>query len=406
MKVPFSPPYIDEDMIAGVVATLRSGWITTGPKIREFEDRIAEFCGAEKVVCLNSATAGLELMLRWFGVKKGDEVILPAYTYSATANVVIHCGATPVFVDINSHDLNVSVDAIEKAITTNTKVIMPVDIGGWPCDYDAVLELVQKPEVSSQFKAATTEQEKLGRIMVLSDAAHSIGAEYKGKKTGVLADATVFSFHAVKNITTAEGGAVVLNLGDKFNQDELHKSLKVKSLHGQTKDAFEKNQAGNWRYDIVEAGYKWNMSDLQASLGIVQLKKYPKTLEKRRRVCDTYSQAFSKYSWAELPVLESDHKKSCCHLYPLIVKGITSDQRNEIIKEVGESGVAVNVHFVPVPLMSFYRDRGYNMDNCPIALDKFTREISLPVFYNITDEQVQYVIKVLTEVIENVLKGS
>lgn len=406
MKVPFSPPYIDEDMIAEVVTTLRSGWITTGPKILEFGNQIAEYCGAKKVICLNSATAGLELMLRWFGVKEGDEVILPAYTYSATANVVIHCGAKPVFVDINPNDLNISIAAIEKAITPNTKVIMPVDIGGWPCDYDELVALVERPDIVTQFKPVTSEQRVLSRIMILSDAAHSIGAEYKGKRTGILADATVFSFHAVKNVTTAEGGAVVLNFGQKFVEDDLYRSLKIKSLHGQTKNAFEKSQVGNWRYDIVEAGYKWNMSDLQAALGIVQLKKYPKVLEKRRQVCDAYTGALSKYTWAELPVLEDAHKKSCCHLYPLIVKGITSEQRDQIIKGISEKDVAVNVHFVPVPLMSFYKEKGYNMDNCPVAMDKYTREISLPVFYDITDEQVEYVIQVVTEVVEKVLSSN
>lgn len=406
MKVPFSPPYIDEDMIDEVVAVLRSGWITTGPKIREFEAQIADYCGAKKVICLNSATAGLELMLRWYGVKAGDEVILPSYTYSATANVIMHCGAKPVFVDINAGDLNISVEAVAKAITPNTKAIMPVDIGGWPCDYDELMNLVNRQEVLAQFKASTPEQEKLGRIMILSDAAHSIGAEYKGKRTGILADATVFSFHAVKNVTTGEGGAVVLNLLESFDVDGLYKSLKVKSLHGQTKDAFEKSQAGNWRYDIVEAGYKWNMSDVQAALGIVQLKKYDKVLEKRRQVCDTYTAAFSKYSWAELPDLENESKISCCHLYPLLVKGLTSEQRDEVIKRAGEQDVAVNVHFVPVPLLSFYSNKGFNMDNSPVALDKFTREISLPVFYDISDEQVQYVIKTVAEAIESVLSGN
>lgn len=403
MKVPFSPPYIDEDMIAEVVATLRSGWITTGPKIREFEAQLAEYCGAQKVICLNSATAGLELMLRWYGVKVGDEVILPAYTYSATANVVMHCGAKPVFVDINPNDLNISVEAIAKAITPNTKAIMPVDIGGWLCDYDELMVLVNRSEVKAQFNPSTPEQKKLGRIMVLSDAAHSIGAEYKGKKTGILADATVFSFHAVKNVTTAEGGAVLLNMAEHFNEDDLYKSLKIKALHGQTKDAFEKSQAGNWRYDIVEAGYKWNMSDLQAALGIVQLKKYPKVLERRREVCEAYTNALSQYSWAELPTLQDDNKTSCCHLYPLLVRGISSEQRDEIIKGISERDVAVNVHFVPVPLLSFYANRGFNMDNSPVAMDKFTREISLPVFYDITDEQVEYVIQVVAEVVEKVM---
>lgn len=401
MKVPFSPPYIDEDMIAEVVATLRSGWITTGPKIREFEGQIAEYCDGKKAICLNSATAGLELMLRWYGVKEGDEVILPAYTYSATANVVVHCGATPVFVDINQNDLNINVDRIREAITPKTKVVMPVDIGGWPCDYDEIMALVKAE--ASQFVATTPEQEQLGRIMVLSDAAHSIGAEYKGKRTGVLADATVFSFHAVKNVTTAEGGAIVLNLGSGFDIDGVYKKLKVKSLHGQTKDAFEKSQAGSWHYDIVEAGYKWNMSDINASLGIVQLRKYPQVLEKRRKVCDAYYEALSKYDWAELPALETDVKLSCCHLFPVLVKGIGEEQRDRIIKLVSEQEVAVNVHFIPVPMLSFYRNMGYDVHQYPTTYNKFSREISLPVFYDITDEQVAFVLETLIASVEKVL---
>lgn len=401
MKVPFSPPYIDEDMIDEVAATLRSGWITTGPKIKEFESQIAEYCGAKRVVCLNSATAGLELMLRWYGVKEGGEVILPAYTYSATANVVVHCGAKPVFVDINTDDFNINVERIVEAINPKTKVVMPVDIGGWPCDYDEIMHAVKS--TASVFSPDTPEQKRLGRVMVLSDAAHSIGAKYKGKRTGVLADASVFSFHAVKNITTAEGGAIVLNLNESFNLDNIYKSLKIKSLHGQTKDAFEKSQAGSWRYDIVEAGYKWNMSDIQASMGIVQLRKYPQVLEKRRKVCDAYRESLGKYEWAELPDLESGDKLSCCHLFPLLIKDVDERQRDEIIKLVSGKGVAVNVHFIPVPMLSYYSNMGYDVHQYPNTYARFCREISLPVFYDITDEQVAYVLKTLIAAVEKVL---
>lgn len=401
MKVPFSPPYIDDDMINEVIDTLRSGWITTGPKTREFENQLAQYCGAKKAVCLNSATAGLELMLRWFGVKDGDEVILPAYTYSATANVVMHCGAKPVFVDINTNDFNINAERIKEAITANTKVIMPVDIGGWPCDYDEIMEVAET--ASSVFVPNTSEQERLGRVMVLSDAAHSIGAEYKGRRTGVLADASVFSFHAVKNLTTAEGGAVILNLGKNFDLESIYKQLKVTSLHGQTKDAFEKTQVGSWRYDIVEAGFKWNMSDIQASLGLVQLKKYPQILEKRRRVCEAYANALSQYDWAELPPLESESKLSCCHLFPSLIRGVDEQQRDEIIRLVSENDVAVNVHFMPVPMLSFYRDLGYDVHQYPNTYNRYSREISLPVFYTISDEQVAYVIEVLVASVEKVL---
>ncbi len=271
--IPFSPPRIDQKIIDEVVDTLKSGWITTGPKTKKFEKQLAAYCKAPAVVCLNSATAGLELMLRWFGVGEGDEVILPAYTYSATANVVMHCGAKPVLVDAGD-DFNINVALLRKAITQKTKVIMPVDIGGWPCDYEAIMLLVNQPEVISLFNPANDTQQKLGRIMVLSDAAHSLGATYKGRKTGTLADATVFSFHAVKNLTTAEGGGIALYFPAPFNNEELYSFLCIYSLHGQNKDALAKMQKGNWKYDIITAGYKCNMTDMQAALGLVELQRY------------------------------------------------------------------------------------------------------------------------------------
>jgi dTDP-4-amino-4,6-dideoxygalactose transaminase len=267
--IPFSPPRIDQKIIDEVTDTLKSGWITTGPKTKRFEKELSAYSGNKATLCLNSATAGLEIMLRWFGVKTGDEVILPAYTYSATANVVIHCGATPVFVDVNAADFNINPENIRKAITPRTKVIMPVDFGGWPCDYDTINAIAK--EAASSFVAESENQKKLGRIMVLSDAAHSIGGIYKGKKTGSLTDVSVFSFHAVKNLTTAEGGAVALNLPEPFDNEEEYRKLCVSTLHGQNKDALAKMQKGNWKYDIVEAGYKCNMTDIMAAIGLVEL---------------------------------------------------------------------------------------------------------------------------------------
>lgn len=398
--IPFSPPRIDQAIIDEVTDTLRSGWITTGPKTKRFEKEISAYCNVPATICLNSATAGLEIILRWFGVKEGDEVILPAYTYSATANVVVHCGAKPVFVDVNADDFNISVKEIEKAITEKTKVIMPVDFGGWCCDYDAINALVK--EKAALFHPATKEQEMLGRILVLSDAAHSFGAIYKGKKAGSLTDISVFSFHAVKNLTTAEGGAVTLNLPAPFDNQALYQLLCVKTLHGQNKDALAKTQKGNWKYDIVEAGYKCNMTDIMASIGLVELKRYDTdTLVKREKIMDKYNWVLSAYNWAEAPVIRKGESFSSCHLYPLRIKGITEQQRDAIIQKIFDKDVSVNVHFIPVPMMSFYRSLGYDIKNYPVTYTNFSREISLPVYYDLTEEQMALVLEaVVSSVIE------
>jgi dTDP-4-amino-4,6-dideoxygalactose transaminase len=323
-------------------------------------------------------------------VGEGDEVILPAYTYSATANVVVHCGATPVFVDVNSDDFNISVSAIEKAITPKTKVIMPVDFGGFPCDYSEINELAVK--YKSKFVPASDEQKMLGRILVLSDAAHSFGATYKNKKSGSLTDISVFSFHAVKNLTTAEGGAIALNLPEPFNNQELYNALCIKTLHGQTKDALSKTQIGNWRYDIIEAGYKCNMTDIAAAMGLVELERYDAdTLVKRKHIADSYNNLLKADSRLELPVFETKDKKSCYHLYPLRIKNIDEQKRDALMQEIFNAGVSVNVHFIPVPAMSFYRKMGYNMHDYKITYDNFSREITLPLFYDLTDDQIRTV---------------
>jgi len=395
--IPFSPPRIDtksiEAVAAAVAEVLRSGWITTGPKTRLFENQLTSYCGGKETLCVNSATAGMELALRWFGVKEGDEVIVPAYTYAATANVVIHCGATPVFVDVNANDFNISLAAVKSAITPRTKAIMPVDFGGYPCDYEELNSLVKSKEVLAKFNADGKEQKSLGRILLLSDAAHSIGATYKGKKTGSLADVSVFSFHAVKNLTTAEGGAVVLNLPPPFDNSLIYNELRVKSLHGQNKDALAKTQKGNWRYDIVEAGYKCNMTDIMAVMGIMELERYQETLDKREKIINKYNELLSVYSWAELPLSQTNDKQASFHLFPLRIKGITEGQRDEMIKCIFDKDVSVNVHFIPVPMMSFYKDLGYDVKNYPVAFDNYSREISLPVFYDLTLEQVGEVVR-------------
>ncbi|MGQ0829485.1 MAG: DegT/DnrJ/EryC1/StrS family aminotransferase [Bacteroidota bacterium] len=402
--IPFSPPHIDQKIIDEVTKVLQSGWITTGPKTKLFEKELTKYCGNKATLALNSATAGLEIMLRWFGVKEGDEVILPAYTYTATANVIIHCGATPVFVDVNATDFNISVANIEKAITSKTKVIMPVDFAGYACDYDEINTLVIKHK--KKFNPRTEEQKKLGRVLILSDSAHSVGAWYKGKRTGSLTDVSVFSFHAVKNLTTAEGGAVALNLPPPFDNEELYKSLCITMLHGQNKDALAKTQKGNWRYDIVEAGYKCNLTDIMAAIGLVELERYDNdTLKVRERIFKQYDEIFSKQSWAQVPEYHTKDKTSCYHLYPLRIKGITEAQRDAIIQEIFNCDVSVNVHFIPVPMMSFYKSLGYDIKNYPVAFDNYSREISLPVFYDLKDDLVKIVINAVVSSVHKVINS-
>lgn len=405
--IPFSPPRIDQLIIDEVVDTLRSGWITTGPKTKLLESRLTDFCNSKATLCLNSATAGLELILRWYGVGEGDEVILPAYTYAATANVVMHCGARPVFAD-SSGDFNLDVAAVKPLITDRTKVIMPVDFGGWPCDYDALNALVAEQEIRQLFRPATPEQINLGRILILSDAAHSLGAIYKNRRTGSLTDISVFSFHAVKNLTTAEGGAIALNLPMPFDNVEIYKKLCIKSLHGQNKDALAKMQKGNWKYDILEPGYKMNMTDIQASIGLVELNRYADdTLLKRKLICDYYNSVFSEFDWAKLPLQETGQDALKCitsyHLYPLRIKGISEETRDRIIQDIFNEDVSVNVHFIPVPAMSFYKNLGYSMKNYPRAQALYNCEISLPVFYEMTEEQYNKVARTVVEVVNRIL---
>ena len=400
--IPFSPPFMNEEVIAEVTAALRSGWITTGPKTKALEKLIGEYVSCENALCLNSATAGLELMLRWLGVSEGDEVIVPAYTYSATANVVIHCGAKPVMVDVNEYDFNISIENVKRAITKNTKAIIPVDFAGFPCDYDALNNLVN--ESKNIYHANNEIQKQLGRILVLSDAAHSLGAHYKGKRTGTLCDATVFSFHAVKNLTTAEGGALCLNLPAPFNNAEIYKSLYIKSLHGQTKDALAKTEKGAWEYDIIEAGYKCNMPDICAAIGLAQFKYYEsKILPRRKMIFDAYNNAFKKYDWAIAPMYQTEEKTSSYHVYPLRIKNATMAQRNAIIQKIFDHDVSVNVHFKPLPLLSFYKNAGYKISDFPVANHLFETEISLPDYFDLNDEMLQMVINAVIASVEDIL---
>lgn len=401
--IPFSPPRIDQKIIDEVSDALRSGWITTGPRTKKFEKMITAYCGHESTLCVNSGSSGLELMLRWFGVGAGDEVIVPAYTYSATANVVVHCGAKPIFVDAGA-DFNMDVEKLQKAITTATKVIIPVDLAGFPCDYEEINSLVASEDIKSLFSSNSPEQKNLGRILVLSDAAHSIGARYKGKKTGTLTDVSVFSFHAVKNLTTAEGGAICLNLPEPFDNEDIYKYLCIKSLHGQTKDALAKSKAGNWQYDVIEAGYKYNMTDIQAAMGIVELERYDENmLVKRKHIFDLYREGFTDKAWAVIPPYETAGKNSSCHVFLLRIAGVDETQRNIIISKIFDKQVSVNVHFIPLPMLSFYKNSGYSIDDYPVSYNNFSRVISLPVYYDLSDEQVQTVIRAVTESVEAVL---
>ena len=395
MKIPFSPPFVDQDVINEVLDSLNSGWITSGPKVKALEEEVCILTKVSHTVCVNSWTSGAILVLKWFGVKEGDEVIVPAYTYSATALAVLQCGATPVMVDV-SDDFTINTKLLQAAITNKTKVIMPVDIAGWPCDYDAINALVTKDSVKKHFIAESDKQTCLGRILVISDAAHSIGAFYKGMPAGKLTDLTIFSFHAVKNITTAEGGAICLNLPDGFDNEEEYKLMKLYTLNGQNKDAFTKSQAGGWKYDILFAGLKVNMPDVCAAIGLAQIRKYDSWLIKEReRVAKAYHSFFSKYEQFELPPLEDENRKSCFHLYALRLNNSTEDQRDLIIEEITQKGVAVNVHFIPMPMLTVFKNLGYKIEDYPVAYDNYSREISLPIYPQLTEVQIDYICEVV-----------
>ncbi len=389
--IPFSPPYVDQDVIDEVTDSLKSGWITTGPKVKALEDKISEFVNVENTLCVNSWTSGMMLMLKWFGVKEGDEVIVPAYTYSATALAVMNVGATPVMVDVKD-DFCIDVDAVKAAINPNTKVIVPVDIAGWLCDYEALNTLVSQSEVVKMFRPESDVQQQLGRIIIMADAAHSIGASLGNAQSGSLTDVTIFSLHAVKNVTTAEGGAICLNLPQPFNNQTLYSELRVFSLNGQTKDAFTKSKAGGWRYDIINQGLKVNMPDVCAAIGLVQIRKYDnKLLAERRRVFEEYNQHFSKHAWAILPPYKKGNINSSCHIYALRIDGVTEEQRDAIIDEVSKNEVAVNVHFVPMPMLTLFKSKGYKIEDYPSAYAQYKGEISLPIYPQLTSSQVDTV---------------
>ena len=399
-NIPFSPPDISDGEINEVIDTLKSGWITTGPKTKELERRLSEFTNTPKTVCLNSATAALELTLRVLGIGEGDEVIVPAMTYTASCSVIYHVGAKAVIVDIAEDSHEMDYDALADAITENTKAVIPVDLAGIPCDYDKIFEVVENKK--HLFKANSEYQEKLGRVAVVADGAHALGSMYKGEKIGSVADFTTFSFHAVKNFTTAEGGSVTWKQNENFDNEELYREYQIYSLHGQTKDALAKTKAGSWEYDIVIPGYKCNLTDIAASIGLVQLDRYPKLLERRDNIISQYNKGFEGTRITALSHSSEDYK-SCGHLYITHVEGATFEQRGEIIVQMAERGISCNVHYKPLPLLTAYKNLGFDIENYPNAYNYYVKEITLPLHTRLSDEDVAVIIENFKEIVEEVV---
>jgi len=397
MKIPFAPPFISEAVIKEVTDTLSSGWITSGPRVRQLESMMGEFTQLPACVCVNSWTSGAQLVLKWWGVGPGDEVIVPAYTYAATALVVLHAGATPVMVDVND-DFGMDPVLLRKAISPRTRAIIPVDFAGWPCDYISIRNMLEEPGVRASFTPANKRQDMMGRPLLIADAAHSLGANYLNGPAGLQADIAVYSLHAVKNITTAEGGVIGLNLAAPFSNEEIYDWMKINSLNGQSRDAFEKTHGGTWRYDIISDGLKVNMPDICAAIGIAQLKEYGKALlPQRKRVARRYYEGLKRFPWVQLPALQSPVAESAYHIFPLCIKGITETMRDEMIGRMQEMEVSVNVHFIPLPLLTLFREKGYSIDDYPVSLAKYSTEITLPVYPQLTDEQADYVISAVVQ---------
>lgn len=389
LNIPFSPPDIGEEEIEEVIDTLRSGWITTGPKTKEFERCIAQFCHTNKAVCLNSQTAAATTTLRILGIGPGDEVIVPAYTYTASCSVILHVGATPVMVDCAPGTFEMNYDKMEAAITPKTKCIIPVDLGGVICDYDRIFAAVEHKK--HLFCANNDIQMAFGRVIVMADAAHAFGAQRHGKICGEIADFTNFSFHAVKNLTTAEGGASTWKDIPGINNEALYKQYMLLSLHGQSKDALAKTKTGAWEYDVVAPYYKCNMTDIMASIGLVQLRRYPNILKRRQELIRRYNKGLQRLPVITLNHADGNHTSSG-HLYLVRLRGKDSEYRNQIIKKMAELGVACNVHYKPLPMMTAYQTLGFNIENYPRAYDMYKNEITLPLHTHLTDEQVDFVV--------------
>lgn len=402
MKIPFSPPDMTELEIQGAADAIRSGWITTGPKTKEFERRIADYCHVNKAVCLNSQTACAEMALRLLGIgaenggSSSDEVIVPAYTYTASASVVCHVGAKLVLIDSQLDSLEMDYDAVESTINENTKAIIPVDLGGVPCDYDRIFQIVERKK--SMFKPSNELQKTIGRVAICTDAAHAFGASYQGRMVGSIADFSSFSFHAVKNLSTAEGGALTWNVPG-VDDEELYHLAQLYSLHGQSKDALAKTQLGAWEYDIIGPWYKCNMTDITAGIGLAQLERYEGMLKRRQEIIGRYDDAFKKFGVKVLLHYTDDYQSSG-HLYITRVLGIGLEERQEIIVKMAEAGIATNVHYKPLPMMTAYKKLGFDIKNFPNAYKQFENEITLPLHTCLTDKDVEYVIEKYCEMVK------
>jgi len=396
-NIPFSPPDISEIEIKMVIETLESGWITTGPRTKQLEKNIAEWVGTEKCVCLNSQTACSEMALRLMGIGAGDEVITCAYTYTASASVIDHVGAKIVLLDTQKNSLEMDYDALENAISERTKAIIPVDLAGIPCDYDKIFEIVERKK--HIFKPNNTIQAALGRVAVITDAAHAFGAKWHGKRIGSVADFSSFSFHAVKNFTTAEGGALTWRTIPGINNEEIYKKLQLLSLHGQSKDALAKTKLGVWEYDIVSTAYKCNMTDVVAAIGLGQFERYPDMLKRRKEIIKQYDESLKPLG-VETLIHYTDEYESSGHLYLTRVPNITQEQRNDIIIKMAERGIACNVHYKPLPMHTAYKKLGFDIKNYPNAYNFFANEITLPLHTCLVDEDVEYVIKQYSEIIK------
>lgn len=395
MKIPFSPPDITEAEADEVRDALLSGWITTGPRTKELERQIAAFCNTEKAVCLNSATACLELVLRILGVGPGDEVITSAYTYTASASVVCHVGARPVLVDTGKGSWEMDYDRLADAINERTKVVIPVDLGGVPCDYDKIMAAVESKR--HLFRPSNDIQKSIGRVVIAADAAHAFGACRHGKMVGNIADFTSFSFHAVKNFTTAEGGALTWKTTDGFDNELLYKEFQLMSLHGQSKDALAKTQLGAWEYDILSPAYKCNMTDVMAAIGLIQMKRYPELLERRRQLIERYDMTLKKYDVQVLGHYGPNHRSSG-HLYLVRLLGKDENYRNHVITEMAKREIACNVHYKPLPMMTAYKAMGFDISDYPNAYDMFCNEVTLPLHTRLTDEQADFVLQNFTDI--------
>ena len=396
MKIPFSPPDISEAEIEEVSNALRSGWITTGPRTKELERQVAAFCGVNRAVCLNSQTACAEMALRLLGVGEGDEVITSAYTYTATASVICHVGAKPVLVNTRQDGLEMDYAQLERAITDKTKVIIPVDIAGVPCDYDRIFSIVNAKK--NLFVAKNDLQKSFGRIIVLADAAHAFGAVWNGKPVGSIADFSAFSFHAVKNFTTAEGGALTWQPREWLDDEKIYRKIQLFSLHGQSKDALAKTRLGAWEYDIVGTWFKCNMTDIAAALGLAQFKRSPAMLDRRRAIIEKYDGAFKSQGIKTLTHYCENYRSSG-HLYITRIPDINEEKRNEIIAKMAERGVACNVHYKPLPWLTAYKNLGFNIKDYPNAYKNYENEITLPLYTSLTDEQIEYVIQSCLETV-------